>query len=822
MPEIQGQLVLAQNQYAFIQDATKGTVSVYAGPYVLALSGNDRPVTYNKETDTFTQVQLADAIKQNPLVPEGHYLVLENPAIDNKGELTFPKAGSNSPISLEVGRKINILGPATMPLWPGQVAQAISGHHLRSNQYLVVRVYNAEQANKNCPEFLKSTGKDLTPGQQIVIKGTDVSFFIPKTGFEVLPDGNNNNIYVREALTLELLEYCILLDEDGKKRYERGPQVVFPEATERFVRKSEGADDQQKGTFKFKAIELNDQMGLYIKVIADYVEQEIAEDGKVEKGVEHDTGDELFITGKEQRIYYPRPEHALIEYDDPTKGFKRQRYYGVTIPKGEGRYVLDKAAGEIKTVTGPQIFLPDPRNQVIVRRVLDDRKTRMWYPGNEEAAAFNAQLRSLSENSASYLAESALLSAAADASRSINRGTKDSKGYGGETMRRGTSFTPPPMLTLNTKYDGIPSINVWTGWAVQVVDKSGNRRVVVGPATVLLEYDETLEIIELSTGKPKTTDKLVRDVYLRIDNNLVSDIVRVETKDLVHVELRLSYRVNFLREHKDQWFSVENYVKYLCDHMRSLLKGQLHKQGIKEVIQDTATLVRDIVLGPKVDGQKRSRLFPENGMEVYDVEVLGVQISDAEIANLLNEGQMAAVESTIKLSMDEQKLENTRRTTAIQTEIAELETQARTAKEKLNQQLSAAVSETALTQLEFNIKQAVRVKEAEIEAEKQKDVIAASVFDRRKMESEYDIGVEEERVGFFEKRMAAITPDLVQAMNTLGQTEFATKLAAAVAPLAISEQQGLGTTLERIFKGTALETVLANVQTKGKALPLPK
>lgn len=221
MPEIQGQLVLAQNQYAFIQDATKGTVQVYAGPHVLALSANDRPVNYDKKTDTFTQVQLGEAIKQNPLVPEGHYLVLDNPATDNKHELTFPKPGGNSPIALEVGRKINILGPATFPLWPGQVALAIPGHHLRSNQYLVVRVYNSEQANKNRPDFLKHADKDkdLTPGQQIVIKGTEVSFFIPQTGFEVLVD--NGTTYVREALTLELLEYCILLDEDGKKRYER-------------------------------------------------------------------------------------------------------------------------------------------------------------------------------------------------------------------------------------------------------------------------------------------------------------------------------------------------------------------------------------------------------------------------------------------------------------------------------------------------------------------------------------------------------------------------------------------------------------------------
>jgi major vault protein len=811
MPEIQGQLVLAQNQYAFIQDATKGTVQVYAGPHVLALSGNDRPVTYVKETDTFVQVQLTEAIKQTPLVPEGHYLVLENPATDNKKELTFPKSGGNSPIGLEVGRKINILGPATFPLWPGQVAQAIPGHHLRSNQYLVVRVYNAEQANKNRPEFLKpANAEDLTPGQQIVIKGTDVSFFIPQTGFEVLQD---NGTYVREALTLELLEYCILLDEDGKKRYERGPQVVFPEATERFVKKSEGADDNQRGTFKFKAIELNDQMGLYIKVIADYTDED---------GTEHDTGDELFITGKEQRIYYPRPEHALIEYDDPSKGYKRQRYYGVTIPKGEGRFVLDKAAGQIKKVTGPQIFLPDPRNQVIVRRVLDDRTVRLWYPGNEEAAAFNQQLRQLTENSASYLAEAALLSAAADVSRSINRGTAGSKGYGGDTMRRGTSFTPPPMLTLNTKYDGVPSVNVWTGWAVQVVDKSGNRRVVVGPATVLLEYDESLEIIELSTGKPKNTDNLIRDVYLRVDNNLVSDIVRIETKDLVHVDLRLSYRVNFLREQQDKWFSVQNYVKYLCDHMRSLLKGQLKKQGIKEVTQDAATLVRDIVLGSKEEGKKRVRLFEENGMEVYDVEVLGVTISDAAIANLLTDGQIKAVEATIMLSMDEQRLENTRRSTIIQTEVAELETKAKMVKEHLTRELASAAAETALFRLEAEIKQAIRQRDFEIEAEEKKDQIAASVFARRKTDNDYDIGLEGQRVAFFEKRMAAIGPDLVAAMNTLGQTEFATKLATAIAPLAINEQQGLGTTLERIFKGTALETVLANVQSKGKSLPLPK
>src|SRR5271170_5361212 len=338
MPDGQ-QLVLAQNQHAFIQDATKGTVQVYAGPYSLGLSPNDKPVVYDSAKDEFvTAPSMAAAIKQNPLVPEGHYLVLENPAFKSAeggvATLNVPNPGSNSPTPLQVGRKINISGPTTFPLWPGQFAKAIPGHHLRSNQYLVVRVYNAEQANKNSASIGLKTTKELATGALLVIKGTEVPFFIPPTGFEVLMEGTN---FVREALTLERLEYCILLAESGDKRFERGPKVVFPEATETFMTKQ----NNNRTDRKFKAIELNDQMGLYIKVIADYTE----DDGTTKRTA----GEELFITGKQQRIYYPRAEHGLITYKDPKQGgFDREKYYGIAIPKGEGRYLLVKDLGDVK------------------------------------------------------------------------------------------------------------------------------------------------------------------------------------------------------------------------------------------------------------------------------------------------------------------------------------------------------------------------------------------------------------------------------------------------------------------------------------------
>ena len=192
----------------------------------------------------------------------------------------------DSPAGIEKGAQlamycadeaIIVPGPATFALWPGQSAEVVEGHHLRSNQYLLVRVYNEDEARKHWGQAVikpaSAEGADptqpitrapaeLTVGKLFIIKGTDVSFYIPPTGVGVVPDEHGS--YVRDALTLERLEYCILVEQNGKKRYERGPQVVFPEPTETFI--------AMDGHRKFKAIELNEIQGLHIKVIADYVE----------------------------------------------------------------------------------------------------------------------------------------------------------------------------------------------------------------------------------------------------------------------------------------------------------------------------------------------------------------------------------------------------------------------------------------------------------------------------------------------------------------------------------------------------------------------
>ena len=255
--------VLSPNEYLSVQDQTKGTIQVHVGSFTGTMPPTSQPIVYDPKTRKFMATpDVQRAVQQFPLANEGDYIVLENPATDEKH--FHPEVGASNTFAtrLEIGRKINLPGPKTFPLWPCQVARVIEGHQLRTNQYLIGRVYNDEAAKLNWstavvkPAVSANAGSEsgdvgegetgtsrpsstqpdvsapstdlpnITMGKLLVIKGDKVSFYIPPTGIEVVPDDNNQ--YVREAVTLERLEYCVLLSEDGNKRYVKGPAVVFP------------------------------------------------------------------------------------------------------------------------------------------------------------------------------------------------------------------------------------------------------------------------------------------------------------------------------------------------------------------------------------------------------------------------------------------------------------------------------------------------------------------------------------------------------------------------------------------------------------------
>ena len=817
---MQKDLVLSINEYAYVLDRTKGNVLCHVGPTKTSLSQSDELVRFEPKSKKFRPCGYNEAISLFASAPENWYLVLKNPT--KSGRRPTAGTSNNLPEDIEIGRKINIPGPVSFALYPGQMAKVVKGHALRTNQYLLARVYDAARASVEGGQVIDADGnvvvpekKDYVNGQILVIKGTDISFYIPPTGIEVIPLQNDDALgYIRDAVTLERLEYCILKDEDGNKRYVHGPEVVFPEPTESFV-------TSPKGGFIFRAIELSKISGIYVKVIAEYAD----DDGTV-----HPVGEELFITGDNQMIYYPRPEHAIINYDEKIL------HHAIAIPDGEGIYVMNRMNGEIKTVRGPAMYLPDPRVEVVVKRKLSQRECNLWYPGNQTALAYNAGLtekslekaiaKSVKAATANLDSSTATAYSVTNSVNNINREFQTLAYLESNAgISRGTSYTKPRTITLDNKYDGVVSVDVWTGYAVNVVSKNGTRKVVRGPQTIILDYDQTLEELQLSTGKPKTTDKVEHTVFLRYENNKVSDIISVETKDFVECSVKVSYCVDFDPAYMDSWFSVDNYVKYLCDRIRSLLKREVKKHTIEDFYQNYSDIVRNIAIdysenttSEKASNRHEGRFFRENGMFVKDCEVLSLTV-ESEIAEILESHQRDMVEKSLELSdaearvkvaealFDAEKKENELASTKL---INRMNLQGEEARRKLE------------IQAEVNRKQEAE-KQAAKQAEKDMQVLIDAIHEaemtRKQKETDANIA-EKQALADIEKAkqeayaktvadvMKSIQPDLVAAIQAQSDSKVFNSIATGIAPYAIGNGESAAEFVDRLLRGTTLEGIV--------------
>lgn len=812
MSDIQKDLVLSINEYAYVLDETKGHVVCWVGPSKTSLSNSDKLVTFNTKSKSFEKCGYNDVVKLFATAPENWYIILKNPVEGNK----HPKPGANNlPDDVHIGRKVNLRGPVSFALYPGQMAKVVKGHALRSNQYLLARVYEAESASQSQGEMLDVQGNKIKSadkyvnGQILVIKGTEVSFYIPPTGIEVIPVNNDDSQgYVREAVTLERLEYCILKDEDGNKRYVHGPEVVFPKPTETFV-------TSPKGGYIFSAIELSKISGIYVKVIAEYED---------EKKVVHPVGEELFITGNDQMIYYPRPEHAIISYDN------KLLHHAIAIPEGEGRYIMNRLTGEINTIKGPAMYLPDPRTEVVVKRKLSETECKLWYPGNDAVLEYNVGLNEkFVEKSMKTANLDSITAFCCTTSASNSLANLEAKA----NISRGTSYTKPRTITLDNKLDGVVSIDIWTGYAVNVISKSGERQVVCGPQTVLLDYDQTLGVLELSTGKPKTTDRLIKTVYLRHENNKVSDIINIETKDFVKCAIKVSYCVDFDKKYMDKWFAVDNYVKYMTDRVRSLLKRAAKNYTIYDFYQNYSDIVRRVALELDVETADREHaghmFFPENGMFIHDVEVLSIDIQ-RDISELLFEKQEDMIRKTLELADAKREIE-----------IAEALSEAEKKKQevrtlellnKMELQKKEAETELALRA------QIARQKEVEEAAKKQAELDLQLILDaiaeasiardnaqaqaelsRRQAEMELelnntyrlaDIEAAKQKVyaETIKQIMESISPDLIASLEMNGKCNFAAMLAEHMSPYAISRNESVVDATTRLLNGLGFDDVI--------------
>ena len=717
---------------------------------------------------------------------------------------------------MRVGQKINIQGPDSFALYPGQMSRVIKGHSLRSNQYLLARVYEATAANSSVGDVRDADGniveinQNYTNGQILVIKGTEISFYIPPTGIEVIPINNEPSLgYVREAVTLERLEYCILKDEQGSKRYVHGPSVVFPEPTESFV-------TSPKGGYVFRALELSKISGIYVKVIADYAD---------ENGTKHFAGEEMFITGNDQMIYYPRPEHAIITYDEKVV------HHAIAIPEGEGRYIMNRLTGEISTLRGPAMYLPDPRTEIVVKRKLTPQQCALWYPNNREVAAHNNALTEkavekslkkgatmdaiyavdLATDAMNSLTSSVHAVSGAITTTSANLASFESNA----SIARGTSYTKPRTITLDNKYDGVVAINVWSGYAVNVISINGERKTVCGPQTILLDYDQTLETYWDEARN-------CYDVYLKYDNNVIKDYIVTKTSDHVECKIGLNYYISFLDKYKDKWFNIGNYFNFIRNQLHNRIINAVMEHNIEDFYHNYAAIIYGAIIG-----NADECVFEENGVRIYDCNVTDFT-TDNDIEQMFLTHHSEMLERQMKLEEAEEKILITNKLAEIERKEHALESEKML--NRMTLQREEAIKKIEI-QTEINRRQEAEKLTAQ-EAEKNLQSLINEVHkaklarEKETMEQELEqkrqlAAIEEAKQKAYAdtvtKVMGSISDDLVAALQSKANADVTIAIAEALAPYALANSsESVSDVVNKITRGLPLEDAIKNIGNKIK------
>lgn len=586
---------------------------------------------------------------------------------------------------------------------------------------------------------------------------------------------------IRRAVVLGEKEYCVIVDADGKREIKVGPARVFPGPYDTFM--TVGSRSRV-----YDAYELLPQRALWLRVIAQIKKSDLA--AKLPRGFEltkdeYFPGDELLLTGV-STFFVPFNEIEVLspESGQAVVGNDHGRVFieALGIDQKSGIYVRDLATGEVRLIRGKQSYLVDPRKEVQITRNLPADDWNLWIAANEPH-----------------------------------------------------KFTQKPITT-----PWAVSVTVPNNTAVLVTNANA-RRVIEGPCVTLLGYDESLTSLSLSTGTPKSDEEPLRTCFLRTVGNRISDKITVETADFVKISVRVSFSVEFLPDHKERWFNHENYIQFIVDRLRSIVRGKCRTMSLSSLWPQLPSVFRDTLLGERKDGARPGRLFTENGTLLSEVEVLAAEIEDREVAQLMQKVQTESVTLAIGDRKAQETLASAKLRAEVDRQTQELVAEARVRAAKLEElgrklaheaALAAAREEEAVflerqtlgdtredaTQKarlarEAEIRKAVlehHKKDAETKAEAQKILHEVEEGHQAKINA-LEIALLQAQSAATVAERQAVQRQLVEAMVGLGDKLLLTEVAQNMNLVSLFKGKDVGTILQEVLGGTKVMPTLRSI-----------
>ncbi|MFT4974569.1 MAG: major vault protein [Myxococcota bacterium] len=589
---------------------------------------------------------------------------------------------------------------------------------------------------------------------------------------------------IREAVVLGEKEYCTILDADGKQQIKVGPARVFPGPYDTFL--TEGSNNRI-----YYAYELLPQRGLWLRFIRQISREKLEQ--KLPRGVVLDQevyfpGDEMLLTGVNS-FFFPFNEIEVLHplNGQPHSGNDHSDVFieAIGIDQKSGIYVRDLETGEARLVRGKRSYLIDPRKEVHITRTMPVESWNLWIAANEAHKATRHPIETPWALSVTVPPNTAVLAAASD-----------------------------------------------------------SYRVIEGPCVALLEYEETLVPLTLSTGRPKSDKETVKTCYLRTVGNRVRDIVQVQTADFVELQITVSYQVTFDPTLKDRWFTHDNYVGVLCDHLRSLGRSRIRQVTLTELWPTIPSVIRDTILGERTEAGRKGRLFEENGMRVQEVEVLSSTILDREIAVLLETVQRERVSLLISDRQADEQLKSEKLRHEIERQKLEMVQEARSRRATLDKLIDGLEHERAM--LSLTNKERAAAEELRLTAERlAAEQDAQLTRDRQSLEAHLlalseqavtESAADKERHSAVEAHEAAmakirtaelaacsaatvaerkaVQPALVEALTGLGDKRLLEEVARNMNLISLFKGEDAASILQQVVGGSKLSRTIAELLPK--------
>ena len=540
--------------------------------------------------------------------------------------------------------------------------------------------------------------------------------------------------YARKAVVLGPKNFCILFDADGNPRIVKGPARVFPGPHDTFL---------QRGSRRrvYDAYELGESQALWLRIISPISRAALAERLPASYPLTQDhyeAGHELLVRGLPS-VFFPFIEAEVLnpETGDPHVGNDHDLVIvnAIGVDPESGIHVRDKATGKVRLVRGEVSYLVDPRKEEHVSRRVPAKDWNLWI-GSTQA------------------------------------------------HRKTTTEVETPWAL---------SIHVPTNHAALVASRNG-RRVIVGPASELLGYDEQLTTLQLSKGPHKTGRDTVATCFLRIRDGRVRDRFELESSDLTRFTIDLGVTGHFAGD-PERWFAVEDPVEHVTAQIRTRVRDAARKVPAIELFGKIPELVREVT------GAPGSLAFEDCGVVIDEVEVHAVALVDPKLAAAFSEAHKSEVALVLQDRQAERRLTSVKlrdgvdaQEHAIQREAnrrmaetgrAELEDQHLVEARKLEltfererdeferraqRERVAVTARLELAKAETEARAARKLHDAEVDAQARKLVDAVALATAQ-AEAEIDRATAVTLAEADSRRLAAIQPELVGALHAAADAE---------------------------------------------------